>query len=249
MKNHKLLRRFSAPAGSSREILHDQRRTMVVHCSLVGLLLLALSACGTPSPRGLSTQDLTKFKDKSLVVSVPATRPDFTAFTPGKAAFSLLGDVFMRNEGNRIVNDNAIADPAMVIARDLAQALGTSGGPKLATGSLPIVSDDNSPASLSAKASGTGLVMRVRTQDWRTWYYTTNFNRYRARVEVSAELVDTSTQTVVARARCDESSPVSADAAPTYGEMVGAGAQRLKEELARAQSACVSTLKKGLLGG
>jgi hypothetical protein len=40
-----------------------------------------------------------------------------------------------------------------------------------------------------------------------------------------------------------------ADASPTYGEMVSGGARRLKDELAKAQSACVATLKKGLLGG
>jgi hypothetical protein len=216
---------------------------------LAFFVALGLTACGSPSPRSSNSQPLSRIKDKSLVVSIPSTRPDFRAFTPGKAGFSLVGDVFMRSEGNRIVNDNAVADPTIAIARDLAQALGDSGGPRLAAGSAPIVSDNDSPAALSAGVSGAALVMRVRTRDWRTWYYTTNFNRYRARVEVSAELIDTSTQTVVAKARCDESSPISADASPTYDEMVGAGAQRLKDELARAQSACVLALKKGLFGG
>jgi hypothetical protein len=65
---------------------------------------------------------------------------------------------------------------------------------------------------------------------------------------VSAALIDVASKTVLAQATCDESSPTSADLSPTYGEMVGAGAQRLKEELTRAQSACVAALKKGLLG-
>ncbi len=216
---------------------------------LACLVVWGLTACGTPSLRGLDSQGLVKLKEKSLVVSTPATRPDFIAFTPGKAAFSLLGDVFMRSEGNRIVNENGITDPAHVIARDLAQALSTSVGTTWTAGSAPIMLDSDSPAALSAKAAGAGLVLRVRTQDWRTWYYTTNLNRYRARVEVSAELIDTSIQTVVAQASCDETSPSSADSAPTYDEMVGTGARRLKDELARAQSACVATLKKGLLGG
>jgi hypothetical protein len=249
MNNHSPRQYSFASAERSGDTLRAQEKTFFRQVIPASLLLLSLTGCGTSPPNILSTQDLTKLKEKSLVVSTPATRPDFIAFTPGKAAFSLLGDVFMRNEGNRIVNENGVSDPAIGIARDLAQSLGASGGPKLAAGSLPIVSNDDSPAALSARASGAALVMRVRTRDWRTWYYTTNFNRYRARVEVSAELIDTATRTVFAQAHCDESSPSSADAAPTYEEMVADGARRLKEELARAQSACVVTLKKGLFGG
>jgi hypothetical protein len=215
---------------------------------LLSSLALALPACGTPSPQAVGAQSLARLKDKSLVVAMPAARVDFTAFTPGKAAFSFLGDVAMRSEGNRIVADNAIADPALSIGRDLAQELGASAGVRPVAAAAPITSSDESPAAVAAKAAGAGLVLWVRTKDWRTWYYPSNFNRYRARVEVFAALIDVASKTVLAQATCDESSPTSADASPTYGEMVGAGAQRLKEELARAQSACVATLKKGLLG-
>jgi hypothetical protein len=226
--------------------VHSLPRAMAL--PLLSSLALALAACGTPSPQAVGAQSLSRLKDKSLVVGMPAARPDFTAFTPGKAAFSFLGDVAMRSEGNRIVADNAIADPAVSIGRGLAQGLGAAAGVKPVAAAAPITSDDESPAAVSVKAAGAGLVLWVRTQDWRTWYYPSNFNRHRARVEVSAALIDVASKTVLAQATCDESSPTSADASPTYSEMVGAGARRLKEELAKAQSACVATLKRGLLG-
>ena len=216
---------------------------------LLALLAAAtVAACGTPAPRPLGPQGLTALQGKSIAVANTATKPDFVAFTPGKAALGLLGDAAMRREGNRIVADNGIVDPAETIARDLAQALNVSAGTKLAATSTPIASDDGSPSALSPKAAGASLVLYVQTRDWRTWYYTANFNRYRARVLVSADLIDTATQTVVAKAKCDEDSPKAADASPTYDEMLGAGAQRLKQELAKAQVACVATLKRGLLG-
>lgn len=226
--------------------IHSLQRALVF--PLLSSIALSLTACGTPSPQALAAQSLTRLEGKSLMVALPAARPDFTAFTPGKAAFSFLGDVAMRSEGNRIVAGNAIADPAVSIGRDLALGLGASAGVKPVAAAAPIVSDDESPAAVAAKATGASLVLWVRTRDWRTWYYPSNFNRYRARVEVSAALIDVASKTVLAQATCDESSPTSADLSPTYGEMVGAGAQRLKEELTRAQSACVAALKKGLLG-
>jgi hypothetical protein len=226
-----------------------RHRITVVRTAIISASMLTLIACGTPSPQGLGPQGQAKLKDKTLVIANTASRPDFRAFTPGKAAFSLLGDVVMVSEGNRIATQNALVDPAIAIARDLALQLNNSVGTRWSPTSAAIASDSGSAAALSAKATGANLVLSVRTQDWRTWYYTTNFNRYRARVEVSAELIDTATQAVIAQATCDESSPQSPDASPTFDEMVGTGAQRLKDELARAQSACVAVLKKGLLGG
>lgn len=212
------------------------------------LAAATLAACSTPAPRPLGPQALAALKGKSIAIANTATKPDFTVFTPVKAALGLLGEAAMRAEGNRIVAGNGIGDPSEAIARDLAEALNSSAGTKLAAASVPIASDDGSPSTLSPKAAGAGLVLYVQTQDWRTWYYTTNFNRYRARVLVSAQLIDTATQTVVAKAKCDEDSPKAADASPTYDEMLGSGAQRLKQELAKAQVACVTTLKRGLLG-
>jgi hypothetical protein len=237
-------------AASSHVGLPTRRLHWVAvrRAAAIGSAVSVLAACGTPAPQGLGAQGLPRLKDKSLAIVNTVSAPDFTAFTPGKAAFSLLGDVAMRKEGNEIVGQNAVADPAVAIARDLAQMLNNSVGTRWTPGSAPIVSNEGSASALSSRAAGANLLLMVRTTDWRIWYYTTNFNRYRARVEVVAELIDTTSQTVLAKASCDESSPQSADASPTYSEMLADGAKRLKDELARAQSACVATLNKGLLG-
>jgi hypothetical protein len=224
-------------------------RIVMFRTVIISSAVSTLTACGTPSSQGLGPQGLSALKDKTLVIANTATPADFRVFTPTKAFLGLVGDAAMVSEGNRIAAKNAVADPAISIARDLALQLNNAAATRWSPTSVAIASDSGSAAALSAKAADANLVLYVRTLDWRTWYYTTNFNRYRARVEVSAELINTATQTVIASATCDDSSPLSADVSPTYDEIVGAGAQRLKDELARAQLACVATLKRGLLGG
>jgi len=232
--------------GTSQE--HAGRWKTNARMAAASSLLLLVVACGTSSPQGLGAPSKDKLQGQTLVVANTSKQADFRSFTPGKAAFSLLGDVAMVSEGNRIATQNGLADPSVAIARELAQEFNAAAGTRWNPSSVALAADSRSAAVESAKAAGADVVLYVRTHDWRTWYYTTNFNRYRARVEVSAELVHVGTQTVLAQATCDESSPQSPEGSPTYNEMVGAGAQRLKEEVARAQSACVLALKKGLLG-
>jgi hypothetical protein len=213
------------------------------------LVALGLGACSSTQLRPLGSQSATALRGKSVVTAAPATPHDFTAFTPGKAVLGWLGEQAMRSEGNRIVIENGIADPAQAVARELSEALAVAIGVKPLAGAASIASDERAPSVLSAKAGGAGLVLYVQTLDWRTWYHVTNFNRHRARLEMSADLIDTSTQAVVARAKCEQESPASVDVSPTYDEMVGAGAQRLKKELAQAQAACVLSLQQSLLEG
>jgi hypothetical protein len=210
--------------------------------------VITLVGCSTPAPTPLTAQGIAGLKGKSLSVVIPASKTNFTAFTPGKAAFGLLGDQAMQAEGKRIVSENNVIEPTEPLAQALATALRTRLGSPAPASIAVSQLDDSAAAAISAQAGNNQLVLYVQTHDWRTWYYTGNFSRYRARIDVSARLIDATTKTEIARARCDEDSPKVADASPTYDEMTGAGAQRLKQELAKAQAACVATLQKGLLG-
>jgi hypothetical protein len=216
--------------------------TLLTLCAAV-----ALTSCGTRPAQPLSPHVLTAIKNQPIFVAAAKSQPNFTAFTPGKAAFGLIGSLGMTSVGNQIVAENAIANPAAIIATGLTQELRAAVGSKLAPAAA-VVLEDASIAKVAGQAGGVGLALVVRTRDWGVFYYPGNFNRYRANIKMQAELIDAATRIVVAKAGCEEASPHSADVSPTYDEMMASGAQRLKQELVSAQTACVATLQQRLLG-
>jgi hypothetical protein len=222
----------------------SQKHLRILTTTLLATVTL-LSGCGS-QPKAVGLRGKEALKGKTLAIATPSSAPDFTYFSPGKVALGIPGEAWMRAAGARIVVENRIADPAVAVAGELAQSFHAALGTVHAANAIE--SDDRSPSVLSAKAAGAGLVLYTQTYDWRMWYYTTNFNRYRARVVVSATLVDTTTQKVLGSAKCDEQSPNSPDVSATSEEMVADGAKRLKQELATAQAACVARLKQRLLG-
>src|SRR4051812_2194318 len=50
-------------------------------------------------------------------------KASFTAMTPGKATFALIGAAAMISAGNKIVAENNIADPADVLEHELVPAI------------------------------------------------------------------------------------------------------------------------------
>lgn len=70
----------------------------------------------------INEKSLSGLKSQSIVQTARKA-PDFAAMTAGKAAFAVLGALAMIGEGNRIVADNKVIDPAESVAAGLAAAL------------------------------------------------------------------------------------------------------------------------------
>ena len=81
--------------------------------SALVLMMLVLTATGCVATRHapLAEQDATSLTGKTLERSV-YQKPSFVAFTAGKARLGALGAVAMIGAGNKIVQDNAVQDPA-----------------------------------------------------------------------------------------------------------------------------------------
>ena len=82
----------------------------------------------------LSAEDAARLNGKSLAIT-KHQRPSFVAMTPGKASFALLGAGAMIAAGNKIVDENGISDPAILLGEQLASGL------KNAFGVLPAAPD------------------------------------------------------------------------------------------------------------
>src|ERR687896_471420 len=96
--------------------------------------------CVSIEHKPLASSGLEALRGREATIGV-RDKPDFSAFTPGKAAFGLIGAAAMIEAGNRIVRANNVEDPARVMARTLVAELGERHGVTLAPETVRIGSD------------------------------------------------------------------------------------------------------------
>jgi hypothetical protein len=176
---------------------------------------------------------------KEIALSQRA-RPDFSATTAVKAAFGGLGVGATVSEGNRLVKENGIEDPALYIAQTLAADLQGRYNTRLSPKGAPIAGDDL--AELAKSANGSDLVLDIRTINWSFVYFPTSWAKYRVIYAARLRLVDAKSARVIAEGGCHRVPQQSAQS-PTYAELVANSAQRLKQELKTAADFCISEFK------
>lgn len=206
---------------------------------------LALAGCVSVEhiPMNASTADSLKGREISLS---ERPKPDFGAMTAGRMAggalFGAIGGAVagsaMVSTGNEIVQQNNLADPAEHIASSLSGALSAKFGAKLNAPRTPLSTDEAAEAAKSA--SGSDLVLDVRTINWGFIYFPTSWSKYRVMYTARTRLIDAKKGQVLAEAGCAVPVADNADAAPTYEEMLADGAARLRKELAQAADHCAA---------
>lgn len=163
--------------------------------------------------------------------------------TAGKAVFALAGTFLMIREGNKIIVDNNIEDPATAISRSLQVALEKTHEVKI----IPPETAVEGANTVQTSVAPARFVLDVQTTDWYFLYLPNNFFRYRVVYAAKAKLIDAHAKRVVAEGACQRASESSATA-PTYDELLLNGAERLKAELALAADECTQKLGKDMLG-
>lgn len=204
----------------------------------------ALAGCATVNKQPITQAAVETLKGQS-VAQTSRKMPDFAAVTPGKAAFALLGALAMIAEGNSIVANNKVADPADAIAAQLAAALSTAHGGKVVTPSVAVETDD--AAQVAAKAGlAARFVLDVQTQNWSLGYFPNDWSHYRVTYSAKARLIDTQSKAVVAEGFCRRM-PETNTNAPTYDQLLADNAKVLKSELELAAESCVKSLRAEML--
>lgn len=172
---------------------------------------------------GLDTLDAAQLRHRTLAVRTGST-PSFYADTPGRRTFGILGVIAMMREGNRLVEDYGLQDPAVHLSEDLLRALASR----------------NDMRTSSREAAD--LLLDVRTINWDFRPYRNDpdslFVVYSARIS----LVDQRNGTVLAAGKCRSRRDRVGDSA-TLEQLLADGASRLQTELREAAQECGQRMK------
>ncbi|GAB1597062.1 hypothetical protein [Lysobacter claricitrinus] len=207
------------------------------------LLAAALFAAGSAHAKDklitLAPADAALLKDKTIALTVHE-RPSFVAMTAGKATFGLFGVAAMVGAGNKLVDDNHVQDPAVVVREQLGNALQTEYGAKL----LPI---DATPTKsekakdLAALHADADYVLDVRSGGWNFAYFPTSWGTYWVGYSVQVQLVDAKTGRQVSNAACNANTHDHANP-PSREELLANNAQLLKDVTTGLGWTCVQLL-------
>lgn len=205
--------------------------------------VISLVGCASVEHKPISNDALAKLDGKAIATSRYAV-PDFTAFTAGKAAFAMLGAAAMISEGNSIVKENGIEDPAGLVSDGLLNKLTTAKAAKAVPATGALKSDD--VAGIVAANPGAQYILDYKTLGWMFNYYPTDWSHYRVSYSGRLRLIDAATKTVVAESACtsvqgDDKNP------PTKEQLLDNKAALLKTHLANAGKACIDVLSRDVL--
>ena len=210
--------------------------TRVVRLCLV-LMTAVLGACVSIEETPLAPASAESLRGRVAAIAVRDT-PDFSAFTPGRAAIGgLIGGAMMIELGNRVVRENGVEDPSTAIARALANELKERFALGLAPQTVHVTTDDVAP--LVKQHPDVDLLLDVRTLGWMYAYFPTAWNRYWVGYSARLRLIDVKRGQVIAEGGCARKPPEDSSAAPSGDELLANSAQRLKAELADAAQFCL----------
>jgi hypothetical protein len=215
---------------------------MIRHFTLLAAAF-ALTGCVSVQHQPISQESLAKLDGKSVTTSRYAP-PDFVAFTAGKAAFAVIGAIAAISEGNSIVKENGIEDPAQLVSDSLIKKLATAKSITAVPGQGVQASDD--VAGIVAANPGAQYILDYKSLGWMFNYYPTDWSHYRVSYSGRLRLIDAATKTVVAESACrsvqgDDKNP------PTKDQLLENKAELLKAHLAKAGAACVDVLARDVL--
>lgn len=215
-------------------------------------LVVSLSSCVTQKTTPLSQADAAKLKGASLAAA-DRDPPPFTAMTASKAALGAFGIIgaaagaaAMTSSGEKIVKENGVQDPADQISRELAQALASSRGVKVATSTGSKVTSDK-VKDVAAAYPGSDYILDVRTFNWASVYFPTSWGHYRVVYHVRMRLIETKTGRIVAEG-FHSRIPEKTSTSPTLDQLLANRAALLKNELQLATTESIAHFKRSVLG-
>jgi hypothetical protein len=208
---------------------------------LVSLVLASVTAGAKERPIPVSESVAAQLNGRSVVVT-RHEKPTFIAMTPGKAMFALVGAAAMAGAGNKLVEENGVADPADVLVAALVPAVVERYGLKWDPSVMPVV-DTKKPKEIAATQSGVDYVLDVRSAGWNYSYYPRNLNTFWVGYSVELQLIDVKSSAVVSKVACNSSTNKHA-VAPTRDELVENRAQLLKDVTTHLGWLCVQLLAK-----
>ena len=198
-------------------------------------LLVASSGCATTANIPLQKSAQAKI-DGAAVVSTKRAAPDFLAHTYGKAVFGLVGVALMVAEGNALVKEHELKDPAPEISEALLGRLVLTRGIKALEASKASVSED--PKAVAMEHGSSEFVLDIQSKGWGFVFAPLDPFRYRVNYSARMRLIEVASKSVVAEINCASVQGEDSNL-PTKDQLLENGASLLKTKLSLAASTCV----------
>ena len=192
----------------------------------VALLLLAAGASAKEKLVPLSETDAAALRGKTVALTVHK-RPSFTAGTAGKATFGLFGAGAMIAAGNKLVDENGVQDPAVLVRDQLVRLLRDTYGANVLEVDTQ-ATEATKPKEIAALHPQSDYVLDVRSTGWMFFYYPSDWNSYWVNYTVQSQLVDAKNARQVSNMACradTRKSPVR----PSREQLIDDKAQLLKD--------------------
>ncbi len=196
---------------------------------------VALGACATTQNISASPETVQDMKGKSLVV-IHRESPDFIAMTSGKGMFAVAGVGAAVVEGNKLVEEAGLLDPAMTIGHSLARDLVVNYG--LTFNGETGKANSGNVATLVNLASGSDYALDVATNGWSYIYDGFAFGDYFVGYSSELRLIDVATGKVVSSGTCAYDAKKAGKSAVSHDALVANDAFFVKQELADAIDLC-----------
>ena len=208
-------------------------------------ILCSLFFVGCVSTKNVPVADSDIDDFRNHTVSVPKREvPDFAASTAGKASFGVFGAAAMISEGNKIIEENKVEDPANYISEQLISALSDKYQlVHIDTNASELKSED--VINISRAFKDADYVLDVRTVNWSFIYFPTDWDNYRVIYSSKLRLIDTKKSMTIAEGFCSRV-PEQDENSPSYDELLGNNAERLKTELRVSADHCIDHFKKNV---
>jgi hypothetical protein len=216
-------------------------------CMLLLSLAVVSPAVARDKKQSLSPEVATTLSGKTFGVTRRGEKPSFIAMTAGKATFALIGAAAMAADGNQMVRDNAIADPADIVEAALVPALAKQYSLALKSEGASTITPGNDLKQIIAAQPGSEIILDIRTIGWQYAYAPTHWGSYWVGYAVEAKLIEAGSGTVLAYLPCGGTTQKHA-VQPTREQFIENQAQLLKSTLGYLAWNCVETLAKEEFG-
>ena len=184
----------------------------------------ATEAVGATRPGALSSDQL---RNRAIAVRTAST-PSFYADTSGRRTFGILGVIAMVREGNRLVKEHGLEDPAAQLAEEVLAALASRNAMRTTT------------------RDSADLLLDVTTINWDFRPYRNDPENLYVVYSARFRLSDLRNGTVLAEGKCRSRRDPDGDSA-TLDQLLAEGARRLQDELREAGRECAQVLKEDVL--
>lgn len=208
--------------------------------------VIMLSGCANTKVAPLDNQQMAGLQGRTIALS-HRNKPTFTATTAGTVALGVLGVYSAKPDGNKLVADNAIEDPAVYIGQKLTEDLALMNLLTVVDAG-DVVANSSDIRKLAKQYAKADLLLDVQTTDWNFIYFPTDWDNYQVIYRAKLRLIDTKQAKLLAEGYCEREPGKTSDA-PSYNELVGNRALGLKHWLAKHRDSCLEEFRRTALQG